>query len=174
GQVFNAMSEAMHELAPVRMSWDGGVILRSYRQGVALLRSALAGQLASRPYRLTMPVHVDVNEVLRHLRTGQVRAAVAAYGGDLLPGTESPALAELGDVVAVAVREALLADPAALERHLAWIDEPTSRPRGTPDAALASALLKLDDELPLDQLDTRETYAVLAAPNVLTRLAARR
>jgi hypothetical protein len=28
-----------------------------------------------------------------------------------LPGTTSPALAELGDYVAVAVREALLADP---------------------------------------------------------------
>lgn len=70
--------------------------------------------------------------------------------------------------------EALLADPAALDRHLAWVDGPTSRPRGTPDAALASALLKLDDALPLDRLDTREAYAVLAAPTVLSRLAAGR
>ena len=38
-------------------------------------------------------------------------AAVDAYGGDLLPGTDSPALADLGEYVAVAVREALLADP---------------------------------------------------------------
>ena len=58
-----------------------------------------------------MPVTIDVNEVLRLLRSGQVRAAVAAYGGDLMPGTESPALSELADFVAVAVREALLADP---------------------------------------------------------------
>ena len=49
--------------------------------------------------------------MLRLLRSGQVRAAVAAYGGDLMPGTESPALVELADYVAVAVREALLADP---------------------------------------------------------------
>jgi hypothetical protein len=49
--------------------------------------------------------------VLRLLGRGQVRAAVAAYGGDLMPGTESPALSELAEVVAVAVREALLADP---------------------------------------------------------------
>ena len=42
---------------------------------------------------------------------GDVVAAVAAYGGDLLPGTNSPALTELADYVAVAVREALLADP---------------------------------------------------------------
>jgi membrane glycosyltransferase len=68
--------------------------------------------------------------------------------------------------------EAVLADPPALGRHLAWIDGPTSRPRGAADAALASALLKLDDELPLDRLDTREAYAVLAAPGVLSRLAA--
>jgi hypothetical protein len=40
-----------------------------------------------------------------------VAAAVAAYGGDLLPGTNSPALAEFAEYVAVAVREALLADP---------------------------------------------------------------
>lgn len=67
----------------------------------------------------------------------------------------------------------LIADPGALDRHLAWIDGPTSRPRGTPDAALASALLKLDDALPLERLDTREAYAVLAAPSVLSRLAGR-
>ena len=55
--------------------------------------------------------HVDVNEVLRLLRSNQVGAALAAYGGDLLPGTDSPALVEFADYVAVAVREALLADP---------------------------------------------------------------
>jgi transcriptional regulator of acetoin/glycerol metabolism len=99
--------EALHAL----LYGDQAVTFSTLKAEVSHLRSALAGQLTSRPYRLTMPVHVDVNEVLRHLRTGQVRAAVAAYGGDLLPGTESPALAELGDVVAVAVREALLADP---------------------------------------------------------------
>ena len=60
-----------------------------------------------------------LEDVLALLRRGQVGAAVAAYGGDLLPGTESPALVELADVVAVAVREALLADPqpAAVARY---------------------------------------------------------
>ena len=38
-------------------------------------------------------------------------AAVAAYGGDLLPGTNAPALVELAEYLAVSVREALLADP---------------------------------------------------------------
>ena len=90
---------------------DQAVTFSTLKAEVSHLRSALDGQLASRPYRLMMPVSIDVNEVLRLLRSGQVRAAVAAYGGDLMPGTESPALTELADFVAVAVREALLADP---------------------------------------------------------------
>ncbi|WP_030484715.1 hypothetical protein [Nocardioides aequoreus] len=90
---------------------DQAVTFSTLKAEVSHLRRALGGQLASRPYRLTMPVRVDVDVVLALLRQGQLRAAVAAYGGDLLPGTEAPALVELGDVVAVAVREALLADP---------------------------------------------------------------
>ncbi len=90
---------------------DQAITFSTLKAEVSHLRSALDGQLASRPYRLTMPVEIDVNEVLRLLRRGQVRAAVAAYGGDLLPGTESPALVELADYVAVALREALLTDP---------------------------------------------------------------
>ena len=90
---------------------DQAITFSTLKAEVSHLRSALGGQLASRPYRLSMPVRIDVNEVLRLLRGGQVRAAVAAYGGDLLPGTDSPALVELADYVAVAVREALMADP---------------------------------------------------------------
>jgi hypothetical protein len=58
-----------------------------------------------------MPLTTDVETVLDLLSRGDVVAAVAAYGGDLLPGTNSPALTELADYVAVAVREALLVDP---------------------------------------------------------------
>jgi hypothetical protein len=74
-----------------------------------------------------MPTRVDVDEVLAHLRRGEVRAAVAAYAGDLLPGTEAPALVELAEYLAVSVREALLAqpDPTAVLRYseLAPYDE---------------------------------------------------
>jgi transcriptional regulator of acetoin/glycerol metabolism len=90
---------------------DQAVTLSTLKAEVSHLRSALGGQLASRPYRLTMPVSTDVDLVLGLLRTGRVAAAVDAYGGDLLPGTNSPALTELAEYVAVAVREALLADP---------------------------------------------------------------
>ena len=90
---------------------DQAVTTSTLKAEVSHLRSALGGQLASRPYRLTMPVSTDVDLVLSLLRRGRVAAAVDAYGGDLLPGTNSPALAELAEYVAVAVREALLATP---------------------------------------------------------------
>ena len=90
---------------------DQGVTLSTLKAEVSHLRSALGGQLTSRPYRLTMPITTDVDAVLAAVGHGDVAGALAAYGGDLMPGTNSPALAELGEYVAVAVREALLADP---------------------------------------------------------------
>ena len=95
---------------------DQAVTFSTLKAEVSHLRAALGGQLASRPYRLLMPVATDVEHVLALLRRGEVGAAVDAYGGDLLPGTNSPALAELAEYVAVAVREALLADPRARRR----------------------------------------------------------
>jgi transcriptional regulator of acetoin/glycerol metabolism len=90
---------------------DAAVTFSTLKAEVSHLRHALGGQLASRPYKLTLPVATDVDHVLAMLRRGQVGVAVDAYGGDLLPGTNSPALVEMGEYVAVAVREALLADP---------------------------------------------------------------
>jgi hypothetical protein len=90
---------------------DQGVTLSTLKAEVSHLRSALGGQLTSRPYRLTMPVATDVESVLAAVGRGDVSAALTAYRGDLMPGTNSPALAERGEYVAVAVREALLADP---------------------------------------------------------------
>jgi hypothetical protein len=66
-----------------------------------------------------MPVATDVDTVLVRLRSGDVTGAVASYGGDLLPGTNSPRLTELAEYVAVAVREALLTrpEPSAVLRY---------------------------------------------------------
>ena len=98
---------------------DASVTTSTLKAEVSHLRAALSGQLSSRPYRLTMPVVTDVEEVQRLLRRGDVLAAVRAYGGDLLPGTDSPALVQMGDYLAVSVREALLAqpDPDAVLRY---------------------------------------------------------
>lgn len=98
---------------------DQSVTLSTLKAEVSHLRAALGGQLASRPYRLTLPVATDIEDVLEALGQGDAAAAIARYGGDLLPGTESPALVELGEYVAVAMREALLAnpEPAAVIRY---------------------------------------------------------
>jgi transcriptional regulator of acetoin/glycerol metabolism len=90
---------------------DQAVTLSTLKAEVSHLRAALGGQLASRPYRLTLPVATDIDDVLDALQHGDAGAAIASYGGDLLPGTESPALIELGEYVAVAMREALIANP---------------------------------------------------------------
>ena len=73
---------------------DKSVTASTLKAEVSHLRSALGGQLASRPYRLMLPVDTDVDQVLDLLRRGEVAAALDVYGGDLFPGTGSPALAE--------------------------------------------------------------------------------
>ncbi len=90
---------------------DESVRTSTLKAEVSHLRQALGGAIASRPYRLMLPVATDIERVLDRVSAGDVRGAVAAYGGDLLPGSDSPGLVELGEYVAVAVREALLADP---------------------------------------------------------------
>ena len=42
GEEFGRLAQAYHELTPLRKNWEGNPVLRSYRQGVALLRMALA------------------------------------------------------------------------------------------------------------------------------------
>jgi hypothetical protein len=98
---------------------DQAVTQSTLKAEVSHLRAALGGQLASRPYRLTLPVATDIDDVLEALERGDAGAAIACYGGDLMPGTESPALVELGEYVAVAMREALIAnpEPAAVIRY---------------------------------------------------------
>jgi transcriptional regulator of acetoin/glycerol metabolism len=90
---------------------DHAVTLSTLKAEVSHLRAALGGQLASRPYRLTLPVQTDIEYVLDALQRGELAEAISRYGGDLLPGTESPALVELGEYLAVSMREALLANP---------------------------------------------------------------
>ena len=78
---------------------------------VSHLRTLLGGGIASRPYRIVIPVRCDAVDVLEHLRTGRLLDAASAYGGDMLAGTDAPGLTDHGNYLAVAVREALLAAP---------------------------------------------------------------
>jgi len=103
-----------------RLYGDRPVSKGTLKAEMSQLRAALGGRLESRPYRIGVDVRCDVTDVLHRLRADDVLGATERYGGELLPGTESPALAEFGNFVTVALRNALLADPhpAAVQRYL--------------------------------------------------------
>src|SRR5215469_6691318 len=96
---------------------DRPVSKTTLKAEMSVLRTALGRRLTSRPYRIDMPVRCDVREVLDQLRRGDVAGAVEWYRGELLGWSDSPAIAEYRDFVAVAVRTAVLAEspsPAVL------------------------------------------------------------
>jgi hypothetical protein len=103
-----------------RLYGDRRVSQGTLKAEMSQLRALLGGRLESRPYRIGLDVRCDVTDVLHRLRAGDVAGATERYGGELLPGSESPALVEFGTFVTVAVRNALLADPhpAAVQRYL--------------------------------------------------------
>jgi hypothetical protein len=102
-----------------RLYGDRPVSLGTLKAEMSQLRALLSGRLASRPYRIDLPVRCDVGDVLDRLRAGDVAGAAERYGGELLGWSESPALIEYGNFVTVALRTALLADPqpAAVLRY---------------------------------------------------------
>ncbi|MDG9715603.1 GAF domain-containing protein [Streptomyces sp. DH24] len=104
---------------------DESVTPVTLRAELARLRRILGpGLLASRPYRLTVPVESDVAVVERRLETGAVTGAAAAYAGPLLPGSQAPAVVRLRHRLADGLRTALIArrDPDLLAdwAHAPW------------------------------------------------------
>ncbi|MET7595869.1 GAF domain-containing protein [Streptomyces sp. NPDC005481] len=126
------------------------------RAELARLRRLLGpGVLASRPYRLTMPVESDVAVVERRLGTGAVAAAVGAYTGPLLPASQAPAVTRVRRRLADGLRAALVAchDPDLLAdwAHAPWgendLDVWRALAAVRPTAAVRSRLAQLDAEL---------------------------
>ncbi|MFF0021960.1 GAF domain-containing protein [Streptomyces sp. NPDC004082] len=126
------------------------------RAELARLRRLLGpGVLASRPYRLTMPVESDVAVVERRLGTGAVAAAVGAYTGPLLPASQAPAVTRVRRRLADGLRAALVAchDPDLLAdwAHAPWGEDDLDVWRALaavrPTAAVRSRLAQLDAEL---------------------------
>jgi hypothetical protein len=103
-----------------RLYGDRPVSLGTLKAEMSQLRTLLGGRLESRPYRIGLDVRCDVTDMLHRLRVGDVAGAVERYGGELLPGSESPALTEFGHFITVALRNALLSDPhpATVQRYL--------------------------------------------------------
>ncbi|MEV6776882.1 GAF domain-containing protein [Streptomyces syringium] len=93
------------------------------RAELSRLRRLVGPLLASRPYRLYGPVETDAARVERELAAGDLRAAVRAYGGPLLPASEAPGIRRMRGLLEDRLRRAVLSggDAAALQL---WADSP--------------------------------------------------
>ncbi|MFE9438797.1 GAF domain-containing protein [Streptomyces sp. NPDC006602] len=135
---------------------DESVTPVTLRAELARLRRLLGpGLLASRPYRLTVPVESDVAVVERRLETGAVTAAATAYAGPLLPGSQAPSVVRLRRRLADGLRTALVArrDPDLLAdwAHAPWgeddIDVWRALAAVRPTVAARARLAALESEL---------------------------
>ncbi|MEU0119527.1 GAF domain-containing protein [Streptomyces bobili] len=135
---------------------DESVTPVTLRAELARLRGVLGpGLVASRPYRLTVPVESDIAVVERRLTAGAVTAAVTAYSGPPLPASQAPAVVRLRNRLADGLRAALIAgrDPDLLAdwAHAPWGDEDIDVWRALasarPTAAVRARLAALESEL---------------------------
>lgn len=91
-----------------RLYGDSQVSVSTLKAEVSHLRGTLDGAIGSRPYRVLVPVHSDVQAVLDYLAAGRTLEAVRTAHGPLLPDSESPDVAEWREYVEVALRTAVL------------------------------------------------------------------
>ncbi|WP_037678016.1 GAF domain-containing protein [Streptomyces griseus] len=135
---------------------DESVTPVTLRAELARLRGVLGpALLASRPYRLTVPVESDLAVVERRLAAGAVTAAATAYAGPLLPVSRAPAVARIRDRLADELRAALTArrDPDLLAdwAHTPWGEDDVEVWRALaavrPTATVRSRLAALESEL---------------------------
>ncbi|MFD5596490.1 GAF domain-containing protein [Streptomyces griseorubiginosus] len=126
------------------------------RAELARLRRVLGpGLLASRPYRLTVPVESDVAVVERRLESGAVTGAARGYTGPLLPTSRAPAVTRLRRLIADGLRTALIArrDPDLLAdwAHAPWGEDDLDVWRALaavrPTASVRARLAALESEL---------------------------
>lgn len=77
----------------------------------------------SRPYRLTVNLETDAQNVLSLLDRGAHRVALTAYRGPVLPDSVAPGIEEIRESVRAALREAMLAE-ASIDVLLSYADIP--------------------------------------------------
>ncbi|MGW7578070.1 GAF domain-containing protein [Streptomyces sp. NPDC054765] len=110
------------------------------RAELSRLRHLIGTLLHSRPYRLSRPVETDLCAVEEALAAGEVRSALGAYRGPLLPLSEAPGVQRLRGALEDRLRRALLdaRDPGLLRE---W----SRTPWGEDDLEIWEALV---DTLP--------------------------
>jgi hypothetical protein len=101
GMNLQALHAALHP--------DHTVQPATVKSEVSHLRRALGHDvLASRPYRLMVPVRADHLDVMEDIAAGRLSRAVSTYAGPLLAGTEAPALRDHANYLEAALRRAVL------------------------------------------------------------------
>jgi hypothetical protein len=129
------------------------------RAEISRLRRDLGADLvASRPYRLTLPVESDVSEVRRMLRIGEVAGAIEKFGrGGLLSASLAPGITDVFEELKEDMRSTVLAahDPDLLrawtgsvhgrEDLTAWRRWAQTLPPGHRDEALVQGRVRLLD-----------------------------
>lgn len=92
------------------------------RAEMSRLRRAVGDVVGqSRPYRLTVPLVTDVSVVRDRLRAGDVRGALLAYPGPVLPRSRAPGVEQVRDALMAELRAEVVSssDPVVLE---SWLD----------------------------------------------------
>jgi transcriptional regulator of acetoin/glycerol metabolism len=100
------------------------------RAEMSRLRKVIGPEhLASRPYRLLVPVTSDIGEIFDALDAGDVESALARYQGPLLPQSASPAIARLRTQLSAALRGVVLAESGRgrIDLLRRWLDLPEGR-----------------------------------------------
>ncbi|MFF3573017.1 transcriptional regulator [Nocardia jiangxiensis] len=92
---------------------DRPVSASTLKADVSHLRHATGGEIASRRYLLTRPISCDAVDLLDALAAGDLTAALRLYRGPLLPGSDTPGIAQWRENLAVRVRTAVLESPCA-------------------------------------------------------------
>ena len=88
--------------------YEDGVSSSTLRVELSRLRGLLGDLLASRPYRLVGGVTGDWLAVEAMLAAGDVRGAMRAYAGPLLPRSSAPEVVRLREQLELGLRQALL------------------------------------------------------------------
>ncbi len=100
--------------------YDDHAALSTIRAEMTRLR-ALLGEavVASRPYRLRLPVAADWRTVERQLAAGRLADALGTYHGPLLPRSDAPGIAARRDRLERKLRHAVL-QSGSVELMIAW------------------------------------------------------
>ncbi|GMA15715.1 transcriptional regulator [Deinococcus metallilatus] len=114
--------DAMH----AHVYGDQPVSLSTLKSEISTLRTLLGGGIASRPYRLSLPVQFDGAISEAALLAGQPGRALDVYNGPLLPHSASPFLTYWREYLDAALREAVFRsrDPELLWRYALRFEDP--------------------------------------------------